>query len=174
MHRYFALLLLCVSSSIWAAFTPQTVANVDLRRYMGTWYEVAKIPNTFQKSCIKDITVNYSLVANNQVTGVNSCRKANGQLFQMGVQGRIKDDTNAKLAFKITSSWLRFIPMLETDYWIVDLADDYSHATVSTSDGKYLWILARQPKLAEPVYQQILQRAAKLGFATDKVVKNNT
>ena len=172
--RYLCLLICLLATLSWAAFTPKTVPKVDLNRYMGTWYEVAKIPNTFQKSCIKDITANYSLLANNQVKGVNSCRKANGQLFQMGVQGRIKDGTNAKLAFKITSSWLRFIPMLETDYWIVDLADDYSHATVSTSDGKYLWILARQPKLAEPVYQQILQRAAKLGFATDKVVKNNT
>jgi apolipoprotein D and lipocalin family protein len=64
--------------------------------------------------------------------------------------------------------------MLEADYWIVDLAEDYSHAAVSTADGKYLWILARQPQLAEPVYQQVLQRAAKLGFAIDKVVKNKS
>lgn len=172
--RYFALLAFMLCNTAWAEFTPKTVSKVDLNRYMGKWYEVAKIPNTFQKSCVQDITASYSLLANNQVKGINSCRKANGQIFQMGIQGKVKDNSNAKLGFKITSSWLRFIPMLETDYWIVDLAEDYSHATVSTSDGKYLWILARQPQLAEPVYQQILQRVAKLGFATDKVVKNKS
>jgi apolipoprotein D and lipocalin family protein len=172
--RYLCLFLCLFITPAWATFTPTTVAKVDLKRYMGKWYEVAKIPNTFQKSCIQDITATYSLLANNQVKGVNSCRKANGQVYQMAVQGTVKDNNNAKLGFKITSSWLRWVPMLEADYWIVDLAEDYSHAAVSTADGKYLWILARQPQLAEPVYQQVLQRAAKLGFAIDKVVKNKS
>ncbi|HNL37138.1 MAG TPA: lipocalin family protein, partial [Agitococcus sp.] len=118
--RYLTLLAFMLCNTAWAEFTPKTVSKVDLNRYMGKWYEVAKIPNTFQKSCVQDITASYSLLANNQVKGINSCRKANGQIFQMGIQGKVKDNSNAKLGFKITSSWLRFIPMLETDYWIVD------------------------------------------------------
>lgn len=172
MVRYFLCLIMLLSAPTWASFTPQTVPKVDLNRYMGKWYEVAKIPNTFQKTCISDITVNYTLLANNHVAGVNTCRKANGELYQLAVDGKVQDASNAKIVFKITSSWLRFIPMIRADYWIVDLANDYSYAAVATADGKYLWILARQPQLAESVYLQIVQRVAKLGFATDKLVKN--
>lgn len=172
--RYLCLFLCLLATTSWAAFTPTTVAKVDLNRYMGKWYEVAKIPNTFQKTCVQDITATYSLLANNYIKGLNTCRKANGQVFNLEVKGRIQDPSHAKLVFKVASSWLRWVPMLEADYWIVDLANDYSHAAVATADGKYLWILARQPQLAEPVYQQVLQRAAKLGFAIDKVVKNKS
>ena len=89
--RYLCLFLCLLATTSWAAFTPTTVAKVDLNRYMGKWYEVAKIPNTFQKSCVQDITATYSLLANNQVKGVNSCRKANGQVYQMAVQGTVKE-----------------------------------------------------------------------------------
>lgn len=170
--RYFLCLMLLLSVPAWASFTPQTVPKVELNRYMGKWYEIAKIPNTFQKTCISDITVNYTLLANNHVAGVNACRKANGELYKLNIDGKVQDASNAKIVFKITSSWLRFIPMVRADYWIVDLAQNYSYAAVATADGKYLWILARQPQLDQSVYQQILQRVAKQGFATEKVLKN--
>lgn len=172
MIKYFLVFICCFISPSWANSVLKTVPNVDLPRYMGKWYEIARIPNTFQKSCLREVTANYSLLLDNHVRGMNTCRKANGELFSLEVNGQVQDKSNAKIVFKITSSWLRWIPMLKADYWIVDLADDYSYAAVATPDGKYLWLLARQPQLDELVYQQLVKRVATQGFAVDKLVKN--
>lgn len=172
MIKYLLLMICFFVSASWAKTAPQTVANVDLARYMGKWYEIARIPNTFQKPCLRAVTANYSLLANNHVRGTNTCLKAGGELFSLTVDGKIQDKTNAKIVFKITSSWLRWIPMLKADYWIVDLADNYSYAAVATPDSQYLWILARQPQLDDTVYQQLIKRLAKQGFTVDKLVKN--
>jgi apolipoprotein D and lipocalin family protein len=172
MSKYLLLFLCCFIVPSWANTTPQTVANVDLARYMGKWYEIARIPNPFQKPCVQDVSATYRLLANNQVQGINSCRKANGDVFNLEVNGEVQDKTNAKLLFKITSSWLSWIPMLKADYWIVDLAADYNHAAVATPDSQYLWILARQPQLDALTYQQVVQRVAKQGFDVTKLVKN--
>ena len=172
MFKYLLVFICCFISPSWANSVLKTVPNVELPRYMGKWYEIARIPNTFQKSCLREVTANYSLLANNHVRGMNTCRKASGELFSLAVDGKVQDKTNAKLVFKITSSWLRWVPMLKADYWIVDLADDYSYAAVATPDSHYLWILARQPQLEESVYQQLVKRVAKQGFAVEKLVKN--
>ena len=129
---------------------------------MGTWHEIARTPNPFQKNCVGEVKATYTLLANNQVGGLNVCRKANGELYKISTIGQIQDTTNSKISFKITSSWLRFIPMIRADYWIIDLAEDYSYAA----------IVARQPQLAESSYQQIVQRVAKLGLKTEQLVKN--
>jgi apolipoprotein D and lipocalin family protein len=62
--------------------------------------------------------------------------------------------------------------MIRADYWIIDLAYDYSYAAIATPDAQNIWIVARQPTLAESSYQQIVQRVAKLGLKTEKLVKN--
>ena len=150
----------------------EAISNFDKDRYLGKWYEIARIPNTFQKSCVQDVAVSYQLLPNNQVVGINTCRKVNGEIFNLAVKGSAQDKTNAKLVFNVTSTWLRWIPMLKADYWIVDLADDYTYAAVATPDSHYLWILARQPQLDDAVYQQLIKRVAKQGFAVEKLVKN--
>ena len=172
MFKYLLVFICCFISPSWAISALKTVPTVDLPRYMGKWYGIAHIPNTFQKSCLREVTANYSLLASNHVRGINTCRKANGELFNLEVNGHVQDKTNAKLVFKISSSWLSWIPMLKADYWIVDLADDYTYAAVATPDSQYLWLLARQPQLEESVYQQLVKRVAKQGFAVEKLVKN--
>ncbi|MDO8417665.1 MAG: lipocalin family protein [Agitococcus sp.] len=172
MIKYLLVIICFFISPSWANTPLQTVPQVDLARYMGKWYEIARIPNPFQKSCLREVTANYSLLANNHVRGMNTCRKASGELFSLAVDGKVQDKTNAKLVFKITSSWLSWIPMLKADYWIVDLADNYSYAAVATPDSHYLWILARQPQMDDTVYQQLIKRVAKQGFAVEKLVKN--
>jgi apolipoprotein D and lipocalin family protein len=87
------------------------------------------------------------LLANNQVKGLNVCRKANGELYKISCSlGKYKIHTNSKIGFKITSSWLRFIPMIRADYWIIDLADDYSYAAISTPDAKNYGLLRGNPR----------------------------
>ncbi len=171
MLKYGLLLLLLVNQA-WASSNLQTVSAVDIKRYMGTWFEIARTPNMYQKNCVGEVKATYTLLANNQVGGLNVCRKANGELYKISTIGQIQDTTNSKISFKITSSWLRFIPMIRADYWIIDLADDYSYAAIATPDAKNLWIVARQPTLAESSYQQIVQRVAKLGLKTEQLVKN--
>lgn len=172
MIKYLLVIICCFISPSWANTPLQTVHQVDLARYMGKWYEIARIPNTFQKSCMREVTVSYRLLVDNHVRGLNTCRKANGDVFSLEVDGKIQDKSNSKIVFKITSSWLRWVPMLKADYWIVDLADNYSYAAVATPDSHYLWILARQPQMDDAVYQQLIKRVAKQGFAVEKLVKN--
>lgn len=173
MSKALLLFILCFIGTAWASNSPSTVSYVDLPRYMGKWYEIARIPNTFQKSCVQDVSVSYQLLPNNQVVGINTCRKVNGEIFNLAVKGSAQDKTNAKLVFNVTSTWLRWIPMLKADYWIVDLAKDYSHAAVATADSQYLWLLSRQPKLDDGTYQLMLDRLATRGFDVKKLVKNS-
>lgn len=173
MYKYLLVFLCCVMMPVLADNKPpQTVPYVDIARYMGKWYEIARIPNSFQKSCRSEITATYQLLANGQIQGVNTCRKANGQLFDLVVKGTVQDKSNAKIVFKITSSWLRWIPMLSADYWVVDLASDYRYAAVSTANHQYVWLLARQPQLSAADYQLLLERLAGQGFDVSKIIKN--
>lgn len=172
MRLKWSWLLMLAVVPAWAGLSPKTVPYVDLPRYMGTWYEIARTPNTFQKACVRSVSAHYVLLPDQQVQGINYCVKDNGERYQLAVKGKVQDSSQAKLLFKVTSGWVSWIPMLSADYWIIDLAEDYSHAAVATADGQYLWILARQPQLPDITYNGIVRRVARQGLAVDKLVRN--
>jgi len=143
----------------------ETVPNVDLNRYMGTWYEIASLPNSFQEGC-NCSKAEYTLVED-EVKVLNTCRKdsLNGELDDAeGIATIVEGSNNAKL--KVSFFW-----PFKGDYWIHDLADDYSYAVVGTPSRKYLWVLSRTKTLPDSVYSPILQRAAAKGFDISKVNK---
>lgn len=150
------LLLSALAGSLLAA-DPPVVAKVDLARYMGTWHEIAKFPNRFQKGCTCT-TATYSLQPNGKVRVVNRCGTEDGKGKQSSGWAKVADPvTNAKL--KVTFFWPFF-----GDYWILDLDPDYRHVLVGTPNRKYLWILARTPRLEPAAYQALVARAAALGY----------
>lgn len=138
----------------------QTVPRVELERYLGTWYEIATIPQRFQKGCT-GVTATYSLLPGGDIRVVNACRKdsLNGKSKSVTGKAWVTDkSTNAKLK-------VRFFWPFSGDYWIVELdSADYRYAVVGHPNRKYLWILCRRPQMEEPLYRDLLSRIAGHGY----------
>ena len=141
-----------------------TVESVDLTRYAGRWHQIAYLPTIFQKNCTLNTTADYTLRKDGYVTVVNECNKENGTHKTIKGYARVTDaQTNAKL--KVKFFW--FAPA--GDYWIIDLASDYSYAVVGEPSRKYLWILSRSPVMDQATYQSILSKAEQNGFNVKRV-----
>jgi apolipoprotein D and lipocalin family protein len=145
----------------------EVVGAVDLTRYAGRWYEIARLPNRFEKKCADSVTATYTLRSDGKVDVVNRCRKANGEYTTAKGKARIVDKkTNAKL--KVTFFWPFY-----GDYWILDLGSNYEYAVVGAPNRDYLWILSRTPQLDEELYQRLLREMATRGFATDRMIRTS-
>ena len=142
-----------------------TVRQVDLNRYAGTWYEIARYPNCFQKKCDGDTRTKYLLRDDGTVGVLNSCRKSDGTVTSNKGTAKVVDpSTNAKL--KVTFFW-----PFSGDYWILDLAPDYSYAVVGEPNRKYLWILSRTPQMDDATYREITERIRFLGYDPSRLIK---
>ena len=145
----------------------EVVGAVDLSRYAGRWYEIARLPNRFEKKCADSVTATYTLRSDGRVDVVNRCRKANGEYTTARGKARIVDKkTNAKL--KVTFFWPFY-----GDYWILDLGPNYEYAVVGAPNRDYLWILSRTPQLDEQLYQRLPSEMATRGFATDRMIRTS-
>lgn len=138
------------------------VPSVDLGRYAGRWYEVAKIPNWFQRDCASAATADYGLREDGRISVENRCLRADGSpIVARGVATVVPDSGNAKL--KVRFGW---VPV-SGDYWILGLdTKNYSWALVGHPSRKYLWILSRTPQLPEETYRGIVSLAGRLGYDT--------
>jgi apolipoprotein D and lipocalin family protein len=137
----------------------QTVPNVDLNKYAGKWFEIASFPQRFQKRC-HCTTAEYKPTDKGYIIVENRCNKdsVNGKLSYIKGKAFIVENTgNAKL--KIQFFW-----PFKGDYWIIDLANDYSYAVISNPSKKSLWILSRTSKMDAAVYEQIIIRLKEKGF----------
>jgi apolipoprotein D and lipocalin family protein len=142
------------------------VPEVDLNRYMGTWYEIARLPNSFQGKCVSDVTATYRLLDDGEVEVVNRCRKENGEMSEAIGRARraSKDGPNSKLQVRFAPAWLSFLPFVWGDYWIIVLAPDYSYVAIGGPDREYLWILARTPTMDEVTLQTVLTKVTEQGY----------
>jgi apolipoprotein D and lipocalin family protein len=143
-----------------ASGPPLEVVNyVDLDRYAGTWYEIARYPASFQEGCV-GVTAEYTMRDDGRIDVVNRCFEESFDGPQRSVEGvaRVVDEqTNARL--KVTFFW-----PFEGDYYIIDLDEDYQWAVVGEPSRKYLWILSRTPTLDEAVYQSIISRLPERNY----------
>ncbi len=131
-----------------------TVDSVDLTRYAGLWHEVAKIPNRFQKQCVRGTTAEYTRRDDGRILVVNRCLTDDGEYDEAEGLAKIEDPaTNAKLKVSFFSilGWRPFWG----DYWVIGLDDDYQWAIVGTPDRKYGWVLARTPELKENILEKV-------------------
>jgi apolipoprotein D and lipocalin family protein len=147
-----------------------TVRKVDLNHYTGLWYEIARIPNRFQKQCMQNTTAYYSLREDGKIEVINRCLKENGETDEIKGIAKIADtETNAKLKV----SFVRFlgISLFWADYWIIDLSEDYQWAVVGTPSRKYGWILARKPELSQEILEHINQSLGEQGYDPTEFIK---
>jgi apolipoprotein D and lipocalin family protein len=141
------------------------IAALDLPRYMGEWYEIAKYPNRFEKDCVGFTTAHYSLQRDKTLRVVNRCRRPDGRFEEVVGAGRqLGGPRSPTLQVRFTSGLLSFLPMAWADYWVIDLDPDYRLAAVSEPEGETLWILARTPTVPKPELDALLGRLARQGF----------
>ncbi len=144
----------------------KTVDSVDVKRYMGTWFEIARFPQRFERGLV-GVTANYTLLPNGKVRVLNSGyeKDFNGRLRTATGSARVVDTaTNAKL--KVSFFW-----PFSAAYWILELGKDYEYAVVGEESRKYLWILSRTPQMDEGVYNELLKRVQNKGFDISKLEK---
>ena len=176
MHRTGLLLALAFGTSLLACSKTtterfelpplQAVPQVDLERYLGTWYELASYPQRFQEGCT-GTSATYTLRSDGEIDVLNKCRKGalDGPEDIAEGRARIVDRTsNAKLE-------VSFFGPFWGDYWIIDLGPDYEYAVVGHPSRDYLWILSRTPTLDAEVYQGILRRLEEMGYPLEPLQK---
>jgi apolipoprotein D and lipocalin family protein len=147
-----------------------TIDSLDVPRYLGAWYEIAKYPNRFQKQCDGDTTAHYSLLPDRSLQVINRCRRADGRYVDaVGAARQLGPANSPKLKVRFAPGWLSFLPMVWGDYWVIDLDPDYQLAAVSEPTREYLWILSRTPTVPRVAYAALLDRLARQGFDLDKL-----
>lgn len=149
-----------------------TVPEVDLKRYAGTWHEIARLPNRFQQHCIAEVTAVYTPRDDGTVAVVNRCRTAEDGDAAWDVAAgtaRPVDPSNAKLKVSFLPSALRWLPIGWGDYWVLELDPEYRWALVGEPGRNYLWVLSRTPVLQQDTLEGMLGRAREMGFPVDKV-----
>jgi apolipoprotein D and lipocalin family protein len=141
------------------------VPSVDLGKYVGRWYEIARLPNRFENKCVSSVTATYTLRPDGNIDVLNECKKASGELKKAKGKAKVVDkESNAKL--KVTFFWPFY-----GDYWILHLGANYEYAVVGDESRKYLWILSRTPQIDDPLYQKLLAKMANEGFDTSRIIK---
>lgn len=142
----------------------QTVANVDLKRYEGKWYEIASFPTSFQKDC-ECTTATYTLTDKDYVKVYNKCIKGkSGKISD--IEGKAFSEANSNNArLKV-----QFFPLIKAPYYIIALDSlNYQYAMVGAPSRNYLWVLSRTPQLEQPIMDELTNRATQLGFDVNRL-----
>jgi apolipoprotein D and lipocalin family protein len=164
------LLVFTLSASPGDGPAVKPVALVDLGRYAGRWYEIARYANRFQKSCAGEVTATYERQDDGRTRVVNRCVRADGSsIVAEGVARPVEGGANARLKVRFAPGWIGFLPFVWADYWVLGLADDYRWALVATPDRKYLWVLSRTPKMPEADWEAAVGVARENGFDTARL-----
>ncbi len=153
----------------------QSVARVDLKRYVGKWHQIALFPNRFQAQCISDTTATYRQLDDGQIEVKNRCKLTDGKFEEVIGSAKLApmnaaDMTNAKLKVRFAPVWLSWLPMVWGDYWVIDLDADYQYVAVSEPSRKFLWILSRTPVMEPAKFAALLERLRMMDFDTAKLV----
>ncbi|MDE2418861.1 MAG: lipocalin family protein [Burkholderiales bacterium] len=170
--------LLC-AMPLWAKSTEpvaplHAIAQLDIQRYMGTWYEIAKYPNAFQRKCAAETRADYTLLDGGRVQVVNRCRNAAGGMEEViGAARQTGPSNSAKLEVRFAPAWLAFLPFVWGNYWVIDLDPAYQLVAVSEPSREYLWILSRSPHVEPAAYSALLQRLAIMGFDLRRLETSN-
>jgi apolipoprotein D and lipocalin family protein len=154
---------------------PQTVQSVDLQRYTGLWYELARMPVPFQKDN-EQATAEYTLNQKGTVDLINTAIAPDGSTRSVtGTAVPVDASNNTKLKVTIDNFFAKLFgsPPDYGNYWVLKLADDYSIALVGSPSRKALWLLARTPEVPEATLNQYLEHAHDQGYEIDTIIINN-
>jgi apolipoprotein D and lipocalin family protein len=148
----------------------RSLPELAIGPYMGTWYQVAYFPNVFQRQCVSDTTATYAQQPDGRIEVRNRCRTADGRVDEAVGAARVMGTVDngvlkpAQLRVSFLPAWLRWLTVAEGDYWVIQRADDGRYAVVSAPSRRYLWVLARTPRLAPEDETAIRSRLQAQGF----------
>lgn len=156
----------CANQAVYrnSAAPLQTHSSVELNRYLGQWYEIYRVPNWFEDSDCRTVTAEYSLRPDGHVKVLNTCHKVDKKNEATGIAKVVEGSNNTKLN-------VSFFRPFYGDYWVLDLASDYSWVMVGEPSGKYFWILAREKILPASLESELLDKAEKLGYNRKDFIK---
>lgn len=171
MKSIFAMALFVLScSSMSIAKEVQTAESVDLEKYLGKWYEVASIPQSFQKKCISNTTAEYSKASKGLIKVLNSCTTASGERSNAEARARVVD-TNSNSKLKVTFvKFFDWIFAFGGNYWILDVDSGYNVALVGDPTREYAWILSREPSLSAAQWVDAEKTFKNQGYNTCKIL----
>jgi len=143
---------------------PEPASPVELKRYLGRWYEIGRYEQRFERGC-QGVTADYNLGTDGKIDVLNRCRKPNGRIDEARGTAKVVDPvSNAKLK-------VSFFGPFYGDYWVLDHANDYSWSIVGEPSGRYLWILAREASPGPQIVEQLIDRTRALGYNTGMLVR---
>ena len=153
----------------------ETVASVDLSRYQGRWYEIARLPMWFQRGCVRSMAT-YTLLESGKVRVENECLTNAGKRKRAEGYAYVVDKkSNSKLEVVFDNWFSKIFPFLtKGKYWILYLDSDYQTAIVATPNRKYLWILARTPRITEETYARLVAFCEDRGFRTESLIRDRS
>jgi len=145
---------------------PAVVPTVDLNRYMGMWYEIARLPNFFERK-LKCTSATYTLRGDGKITVLNKGNYLTDPEKSTSSQGIAWiPDKNSPAKLKVQFFW-----PFSGDYWIMDLDKDYRYVLVGDPSLKYLWILSREKKMDETTYEMLLKKAIENGYDLRSIIR---
>ena len=176
-----AMRIRCLTFTLMAAMLPlvcmaqsqvKSIPEFDVSRYMGTWYEIAKLPNWFQRKCVQGTQARYKVLGPTQIEVNNKCTTASGEETQaIGLARPNGSGRPAQLEVRFAPEWTAWLPMVWGAYWVLDLDEEYQLAAVGDPSKSYLWILSRTPQVSAERYDAVLQRLNVMGFDITKLEK---
>jgi apolipoprotein D and lipocalin family protein len=146
-----------------------TVTALDLPRYLGTWYEIDRLPMRHEPEDATDVSAHYTLDDDGSVRVCNRCRRG-GELEEAIGQAKPVDASNSRLEVSFLPEGLRWIPFTKGDYWVILVDGGYTTALVGSPDRKYLWLLAREPHMDETTRQHYIGYARQQGFEVERLI----
>ena len=148
----------------------KTVDSIDLQKYLGKWYEIAAIPQSFQKQCVGNTTAVYATAEDDLISVVNTCDTATAAPSVANGRAKVIDkNSNSKL--KVTFvHFLGWQFLLGGDYRILAIGENYSYAIVGAPNRDYAWILSRTPGMTNEKIIEANQALVTQGFDTCKLI----
>lgn len=177
-RKYLAISLILCTSWVAGSVTPvlaqstalPTVSTLNLESYAGKWYEISRLPMWFERRCLGDVSATYTLQPDQTVSVLNACRTAEGVISARGVAVVPNPQHPGQLRVRFAPAWLSFLPFVWGDYWVIDLAPDYSWVVVGGPSREYFWILARTPTLDASITTSLKDKGRALGFSTERMI----
>jgi lipocalin len=155
-----------IFNSVIPQKTPSVVSTVDLNRYMGMWYEIARLPNYFERK-LKCTSANYTLRDDGRITVLNKGYYLTDPQKSTSARGVAWiPDRNSPAKLKVQFFW-----PFSGDYWIMELDKEYRYVLVGDPSHKYLWLLAREKEMDEQTYNMLLSKAVENGYDVKSIIR---
>ncbi|WP_211828758.1 lipocalin family protein [Kistimonas asteriae] len=169
MLRQLLALWLCLATGYATAQSLTTVSQVDLTRYAGQWYEIARLPNVFQRKCVANVMATYTLREDGDIDVLNQCDNKDGKT--QTAQGLARS-TNPPENSRLEVSFFNVLGIRPFwgDYWVIALEDDYRYVVVGEPDRDYVWLLSRTPTLPDDTVALAKSILEREGFAVEQLI----